>query len=116
MSENIIYKLIKQVSVYFSSSVIITLAGFITFPIWTRVFTEAEYGKMSLAIVTLGLVVIISKFGIQNAALRFYSEFKENKRNLDITYFYTTSFLSILFISLITALIFLLIVEFYPVL
>jgi O-antigen/teichoic acid export membrane protein len=116
MSENIIYKLIKQVSVYFSSSVIITLAGFITFPIWTRVFTEAEYGKMSLAIVTLGLVVIISKFGIQNAALRFYSEFKENKRNLDFTYFYTSSFLSILFISLFTALIFLLIVEFYPVL
>jgi len=99
---------------YFSSGVIVTLASFLTFPIWTRIFTEAEYGKMSLAIVTMGLVVVISKFGIQSAALRFYSEFKENKRELDITFYYTTAFTSVLGISLIIAFVLLLIVEFYP--
>ena len=114
MSENIFKKLLKQVSMYFSSGVLVTLAGFITFPIWTRVFTEAEYGKMSLAIVTMGMIVVFSKFGIQRAALRFYSEFKEKKRDLDFTYYYTTAFLSILVISLIIALVFLLIVESYP--
>ena len=113
MSENIFKKLLKQVSMYFSSGVLVTLAGFITFPIWTRVFTEAEYGKMSLAIVTMGIIVVFSKFGIQRAALRFYSEFKEKKRDLDFTYYYTTAFLSILVISLIIALVFLLIVESY---
>lgn len=116
MSDNILKKLLSQVSMYFSSSVIITLAGFITFPIWTRIFTAAEYGKMSLAIATLGFVVIVSKIGINSAALRFYSEFKENKRGLDFTYYYTTAFLSILVMSLITAFVFLLIVEFYPAL
>jgi len=114
MSENVIKKLLKQVSMYFSSGVIVTLASFLTFPIWTRIFTEAEYGKMSLAIVTMGLVVVISKFGIQSAALRFYSEFKENKRELDITFYYTTAFTSVLGISLIIAFVLLLIVEFYP--
>jgi len=69
---------------------------------------------MSLAMVTLGLIVVFSKFGIQRAALRFYSEFKENKRDQDFTYYYSTAFLSILVISLIIALVFLLIVVFYP--
>jgi O-antigen/teichoic acid export membrane protein len=114
MPENYLKKLVKQTSMYFSSGVIITIAGFITFPIWTRVFTEAEYGQMSLATATLGIVIVFSKFGIQRAVLRFYSEFKENKRNLDITYYYTTSFLSVCIISLTIALVFLLVVEFYP--
>jgi len=99
---------------YLSSGVIVTLAGFITFPIWTRVFTEAEYGEMSLATATLGIIIVFSKFGLQRAALRFYSEFKENKYNLDITYYYTTAFLSILIISFTMAAIFGLVVEFYP--
>ena len=114
MSENILKKFLKQVSMYFSSGVIVSLASFLTFPVWTRVFTEAEYGKLSLAVVTLGLIVVISKFGIQRAALRFYSEFKENKRDLDFTYYYTTAFSSVLVISSIFAFVFLLIVEFYP--
>ena len=101
MSENYLNKLFKQTSVYFSSGVIITFAGFLTFPIWTRIFSEVEYGQMSLATATLGLIIVFSKFGIQRAALRFYSEFKENKRDLDFTYYYTTSFLSVLFISII---------------
>jgi len=114
MSENYIKKLLKQTSIYFSSGIIITIASFITFPIWTRVFTEAEYGQMSLATTTLGVITVFSKFGIQRAVLRFYSEFKANKRNLDITYYYTTSFLSVGVISLIIALVFLLVVTFYP--
>ena len=114
MSENVLKKLLKQVSVYFSSSIIIALCGFISFPIWTRIFSEAEYGKMSIAFVTLGIIVILAKFGIQHASIRFYSEFKENKRNLDITYYYTTSFMGVTIISLIMALLFLLIIEFFP--
>jgi O-antigen/teichoic acid export membrane protein len=114
MYDNLLKKLVKQVSMYFSSGVIITLTGLISFPIWTRAFSEAEYGKMSLAIVTLGLILVISKFGIPRAALRFYSEFKEKKRDLDISYYYTTAFLSVLVISSMTAGVFLTLVAFYP--
>ena len=114
MSENYLKKFLKQLSIYFSKDVIVTLASFITFPILTRVFTEAEYGQMSLAEATFGMIIVFSKFGIQRSALRFYSEFKENKRNLDITYYYTTSFLSGVFISIIIASIFLVGIEIYP--
>jgi O-antigen/teichoic acid export membrane protein len=115
MSDNIINKLLKQVSMYFSSGVLVSLGGFLSFPIWTRVFTEAEYGQMSLAFVTLGLIVVLSKFGMQRAAIRFYSEFKENKRDQDIKFYYTTGFAGVLVISLIVAFIFIIFVEFSPV-
>jgi O-antigen/teichoic acid export membrane protein len=114
MSENILNKLLKQVSMYFSSGVLVALCGFLSFPIWTRVFSESEYGKMSIAFVTLGLIVVLAKFGIQRATIRFYSEFKEKKRDLDITYYYTTSFIGVTGVSIIMAFIFLLFIEINP--
>jgi O-antigen/teichoic acid export membrane protein len=114
MSEKILTKLFKQVSMYFSSGIIVALCGFISFPIWTRLFTESEYGKMSIAFVTLGIIVVLAKFGIQRATIRFYSEFQEKKRNLDISYYYSTSFIGVAVISLIMASLFLLFIELYP--
>ncbi len=99
MSENYFVKLVKQISMYLSSDILVVLASIITYPIWTRVFTEAEYGHMSIATSTVAILLGFSKFGIQHAALRFYSEFNEHKRNLDITYYYTTTLVSIFFIS-----------------
>jgi len=113
MPTSLLKKLIKQFSMYFSSSLLTMMAGFLTYPIWTRVFSKAEYGRMSLATVTLALFVAFSKFGIQHAALRFYSEFKEHKRYLDIKYYYTTSFLSVFAISFVISVILFLFVEFY---
>lgn len=112
MSETYFNKLIKQFSMYFSSNVLVAIAGIFSYPVWTRVFSQAEYGQMSLASTTLALFITFSKFGIQHAALRFYSEFKERKRELDITFYYTTAFISVLFFSFIIAAGFILVVEF----
>lgn len=68
---------------------------------------------MSIADATLAIFIVFSKFGIQHAALRFYSEFKENKRNLDLTYYYTTSFFGVFIFSLIVSVVYLLILEVY---
>ena len=111
MSINVISKLTKQFSMYFSSNFLITLAGLISYPIWTRVFSTAEYGQMSLATITLSIFIVLSKFGIQHAALRFYSEFKAHKRDLDITYYYTTSFISVLFFCIMIAIGFIFVIE-----
>ncbi len=103
MSDNYISKLIKQFSVYFSSNIILVLTAMISYPIWTRCFSQSEYGQMSLASTTLAFFVAFSKFGIQHSVVRFYAEFKERKRDLDITFYYTTAFISVLFFSILIA-------------
>ncbi len=46
--------------------------GFVSFPIYTRVFSVADYGMIDLAQKVLLLLTAGSKMGLQNAALRFY--------------------------------------------
>lgn len=82
--------LAKQSSFYFISNTVIIMCSFISFPIWTRIFTMAEYGMFSLINITVMLGTGISKFGLQHAAMRYYSDFKENKIRLDISCYYTT--------------------------
>jgi O-antigen/teichoic acid export membrane protein len=75
------------------------IAGLISFPIWTRVFSKAEYGLFSLVGVTIALGIGFSKFGLQHAALRFYSDFKEKKTDIDISYYYSTLVIGVILIS-----------------
>lgn len=46
--------------------------GFVSFPIFTRLFSVDEYGIMDLGQRLLLLLTVMSKLGIQNASLRFY--------------------------------------------
>jgi O-antigen/teichoic acid export membrane protein len=48
------------------------LIGLISFPIFTRVFSVAEYGVMDLAQKVMLMLVPAGKMGLQNAALRFF--------------------------------------------
>ena len=75
------------------------LAGFISFPILTRIFTPAEYGVMSLVTITVSLGIGFSKFGLQHAALRYFSDFKENIIDMNISYYYSTLFIGSLVLS-----------------
>lgn len=91
--------LFTQSSLYFTSQLFVMIAGLVSFPIWTRVLSKAEYGIFSLIGVTIAMGVGFSKFGIQHAALRFHSDFKEKSIGRDISYYYTTLFFGTLFIS-----------------
>ncbi len=51
------------------------LVGFVSFPLFTRVFSVAEYGLISLTLNTVGIATAVSKLGMQHSALRFYSEY-----------------------------------------
>jgi O-antigen/teichoic acid export membrane protein len=54
------------------------LLGFLSFPVLTRILPVAQYGQLSL-LLKLGLLwTVLSKSGMQNAALRFFPE--HNKR------------------------------------
>jgi len=71
------------------------LASFFSFPIWTRLFNRTQYGLFALINVGIAVGVAFSKFGLQHAALRFYSEFKYGQKdNSKLDMYYSTLFLS----------------------
>lgn len=85
-------KLLKQSSFYLSSHILTMLAGFISFPIWTRIFSKAEYGILHLITITVLFLTAFSKLGLQHAAIRFFPEFEKRQKNMSS--YYATLFLS----------------------
>jgi O-antigen/teichoic acid export membrane protein len=65
-------KLLRHCSHYLAGIVGTLALGFVSFPIFTRVFSVADYGAIDLIQKILLLLVATSKMGIQNSALRFY--------------------------------------------
>lgn len=105
-----IKNLFKQTSWYSLPFFIASVIGFATFPIWTRHFTVKEYGMMSLIDITLKFIGPLVRFGLPQAAVRFFSECQSGKRSLPISSFFTTLFLGVLAIGGISALSFFLII------
>lgn len=63
-----------HLSRYAGSSLLLTVASVISFPILTRVFTVEQYGLLSYVGLILSLLVGLAKLGMQHAAVRFRSE------------------------------------------
>ncbi len=84
--------LVKQSSHYFFGQATVLAAGFLSFPILTRIFSVRDYGLMSLVTTTLFIAVAIVKFGTPNSIVRFYAEYKATDR---LSSFFTTLFLGI---------------------
>jgi O-antigen/teichoic acid export membrane protein len=66
--------LFRQSSHYFAGRVGVILLGFISFPLFTRLFSVADYGLMGLVLKVTAIFIALSKLGLQNSALRFYQE------------------------------------------
>ncbi|MDE3197387.1 MAG: polysaccharide biosynthesis C-terminal domain-containing protein, partial [Acidobacteriota bacterium] len=64
--------LTKHSSAYMGGIAASLLLGFVSFPIFTRAFSVAEYGLIDLAQKGLLLGVAAAKLGLQNSAMRFY--------------------------------------------
>lgn len=94
-----IKKLFKQSSHYFTGHLLAVLTVFISFPIFTRIFSISDYGVLNLISSTLVFMVAFSKFGLNNASIRFYEEFKSGKRGRSINQFYSTLFLGSVLIA-----------------
>lgn len=65
-------KLLRHSSHYLAGLVGALALGFVSFPIFTRVFSVADYGTIDFVQKILLLLVALSKMGTQNSALRFY--------------------------------------------
>jgi O-antigen/teichoic acid export membrane protein len=104
--------LFRQSSVYFGGSILHSLAGLISFPLWTRALTPSEYGTYSLLNISVFFLAAFSKSGLQHSAIRYFSEFATKKRAESIASFYTTHIAGTVVSSLILNAIFILVVSF----
>src|SRR3989304_8484054 len=91
-----ITQLAKKSTYYLGTNSLLSIAGVISFPIWTRMFSRSEYGVLNLIEVLIAGIVPFAKFGIQNAAVRFYPDYSDAK---DKREFYTTLLLGSCFVS-----------------
>lgn len=103
-------RLLKQGSHYVSGSLLISIAGLISFPILTRLLPISEYGLLSLLTTILSLLVAICKLGLQQSVLRYYSSDSQKIESSVLVIF----IVNVLFISVLIYISFNLIEIFNP--
>jgi len=69
---NELKKLLRHSSHYLAGLLGAMALGFVSFPIFTRVFSVADYGTIDFVQKILLVLIAVSKMGTQNSALRFY--------------------------------------------
>ncbi len=100
---NPIKHLAGQTAIYGLPSIIGRILNYFLVPLYTRIFTQGEYGTVSLMYSFVAVVFIILTYGMETSFFRFFESEKEKKK------VYSTGFLSIFFttgIFLLLALLF----------
>ena len=87
-------KFYQHSSHYLLGQVGFYLIGFISFPVFTRVFSVSEYGLISLTLNTIAIATVFSKLGLQQSVLRFYPEYTRNADAEAKKRYYSTLFWS----------------------
>lgn len=99
--------LFRHASHYLGGRVALMLLGFISFPVFTRVFSVAEYGIMSLVLKVILLLTVLGKFGLQNSVQRYYAEQAVANNDTLSRRYYSTLTVGALLTGLIATLLFL---------
>ncbi|HEY2745054.1 MAG TPA: oligosaccharide flippase family protein [Polyangia bacterium] len=86
-------RLMVQTSHYGLTSLFNMVAGLVTFPILTRLFSVADYGTMNLIAATLTVSVAVAKVGVQHSIIRYHSEIDAGKSKFTLAQLYSTTFL-----------------------
>ena len=69
-----IFETLKHAKNYFSASIATTAIGFISIPIFTRLFTQADYGIVAVFSAYAGIFTIILSLNSYAAVSRYYYE------------------------------------------
>jgi len=69
---NQIKKLSLQSVIYGVGHIMTRLVTFFLLPLYTNVFTEVEYGVISLAYAFIGFALILFRYGMDSALMKFY--------------------------------------------
>lgn len=91
--------LYRHSSHYLGGRLAVMLLGFISFPVFTRIFSVADYGTINLITNMVLLLTVVSKFGFQHSVQRYYPDGKsanqETMRNYFSTLFFSTGALAL---------------------
>ncbi len=96
-------RLLVQASHYSFASLLSTLAGLISFPLLTRIFSVADYGVMNLISATLTAALALGKVGVQHAIIRYRTETLAGKGHYSAAQLYATTFLGMCGTGLLAA-------------
>jgi len=86
---------------YFISELIVQFSGVISLPIFTRVFTTAEYGELHIILTVLQLSITLAALGLRPSLFRFHGEFKKESDD-KATKLFSTLFVTTLISSIST--------------
>lgn len=84
---------LKSISVLFSGNVIANAISFISLPILSRVYTQADFGDYQIVTSTAALIVVCTTFGLTSAIMAPRDD-TESKKILTTAYFIQSSFIS----------------------
>lgn len=88
-------KALAQVFSYSIGSVLTIIAGFVSFPLFTRLLTPADYGVMSLINLTVTILVVFCKCGLQQSLIRFWNTAQHTNRTIFTTALYGSLLLTV---------------------
>ena len=103
MAGSSLKRLLLHASQFSFASLLTTIAGLISFPLLTRVFSVADYGVMSLIGVTVTIAVALGKLGVQLAVLRYHSEIVAGKARYTLQQLASTTLFGMLATGLAVA-------------
>ena len=89
-----IKKLLGQKLIYGTGHILARLVTFLLLPLYTNIFTAAEYGVISLAYVFMGFMGIVLHYGLDAALMKKYVQTRDHEQ---------TAFLSSAYISLVVS-------------
>jgi O-antigen/teichoic acid export membrane protein len=84
-------RLLVQASHYSLASVMTMLAGLVTFPVLTRLFSVSDYGAMNLVAATISVSVAFGKVGLQHSIVRYQSEISAGKSRFTLEQLFSTT-------------------------
>jgi len=105
-------KLIQHSSHYMAGLFGGLAIGFISFPIFTRIFTVADYGMIDFIQKILLVPTALSKAGMQNSVLRFYNEKEFSSNREQARSYYSTMLFGVAAMAVAITLIFLVAVKY----
>ncbi len=65
----------RRTAHYLAGQIGLFFVGFVSFPVFTRVFSVPQYGLISLTLNTVAIATVLSKLGLQFSTLRFYPQY-----------------------------------------
>ena len=74
-----LFSLGKQTLIYGLGSVAVQAVGLLTLPVFARVFSQAEYGVLELATVTLAALAIFADAGLASASQRSWFDYTDEQ-------------------------------------